>query len=75
MAAALLAGLSACGAEQSVPQPDSPTVRDGTAVPNTRQSSDGRDAEAGESTYRQMLENGYVHDSDGILTDGENSRS
>ena len=25
------------------------------------------------ATFRQMLENGYVHDSDGFLNDGENT--
>jgi len=25
------------------------------------------------ATFRQMLENGYVHDSDGFLSDGENT--
>lgn len=27
----------------------------------------------GTATFRQMLENGYVHDSDGFLNDGENT--
>jgi hypothetical protein len=31
----------------------------------------GRDG----SRYREMLRNGYVHDTDGYLLDGENSRS
>lgn len=32
----------------------------------------GRGAER-TATFRQMLENGYVHDSDGFLDDGENT--
>ena len=73
LAGALLVGLSACGAEQSVPQTEAPTVWDGTGTRQDWNSS--QTAEDGADTYQQMLENGYVHDSDGILTDGENSRS
>ena len=36
--------------------------------------SDGTDDTFGTS-FQQMLENARVHDSDGILTDGENSVS
>ncbi|NLU23336.1 MAG: hypothetical protein GXW99_01170 [Clostridiales bacterium] len=35
----------------------------------------GYDASEAMPTYEQMLRNAHVHDSDGILTDGENSCS
>lgn len=33
----------------------------------------GRQSASGTATWRQMLENGFVHDSDGFLLDGENA--
>lgn len=33
----------------------------------------GRRGADSTATFRQMLENGYVHDSDGFLNDGENT--
>ena len=43
----------------------------GRAADGTGDDYAGRD----ESRYREMLRNGYVHDTDGYLLDGENSRS
>ena len=33
----------------------------------------GRQSASGTATWRQMLENGFVHDSDGFLLDGDNA--
>ena len=47
---------------------------DATQWPGTvYDTMSGRQSASGTATWRQMLENGFVHDSDGFLLDGENS--
>ena len=47
------------------------TLEDGTNVDDGQ--AGGADEQIKGSSYEQMLRNARVHDSDGILTDGENS--
>lgn len=47
---------------------------DATQWPGTvYDTMNGRQSASGTATWRQMLENGFVHDSDGFLLDGENA--
>ena len=47
---------------------------DATQWPGTvYDTMSGRQSASGTATWRQMLENGFVHDSDGFLLDGENA--
>ena len=47
---------------------------DATQRPGTvYDTMSGRQSASGTATWRQMLENGFVHDSDGFLLDGENA--
>ena len=41
--------------------------------PTVYDSMTGNRGASGTATWRQMLENGFVHDTDGFLLDGENS--
>ena len=41
--------------------------------PTVWDSMTGNHGASGTATWRQMLENGFVHDTDGFLLDGENS--
>ena len=41
--------------------------------PTVYDSMTGNHGASGTATWRQMLENGFVHDTDGFLLDGENS--
>ena len=78
LAALLLMGLAGCTNEDK-------TTGEGTDTQQERRSMEGYDAYAGDwsdgtddtfgTSFQQMLENARVHDSDGILTDGENSVS
>ena len=67
-------------------RPGTSQTRPGTSQSRDAQQDDGGvqdDARMGRgvlrrgaertATFRQMLENGYVHDSDGFLNDGENT--
>ena len=48
-------------------------VNDG--LNDAKDALDNATAKAGGTSFRQMMRNGRVHDTDGDLTDGENSRS
>ena len=41
--------------------------------PTVYDSMTGNHGASGTATWRQMLENGFVHDTDGFLLDGENA--
>ena len=41
--------------------------------PTVYDTMTGNRGASGTATWRQMLENGFVHDTDGFLLDGENS--
>lgn len=48
-------------------------IQDDARTPETAYDSMTRQNANGMATWRQMLENGFVHDSDGFLLDGENA--
>ena len=91
LAVMLTLGLAACGETEVAPRSgerntlwDSNDALDnhnnGTGGNGSPRYDDGMatgggTAGAGGDSYEQMLENGRVHDTDGILTDGENSQS
>ncbi len=55
---------------------DTQGVLEGDASDTTNPANDAMGTSAtGVVSYQQMLRNGFVHDRDGILTDGENSHS
>ena len=81
---AMVLALTACGETER--SDDSGQTRPGTSQSRDARQDDGGvqdDARMGRgvlrrgaertATFRQMLENGYVHDSDGFLNDGENT--
>ena len=81
---AMVLALTACGETERSDDPGQ--TRPGTSQSRDAQQDDGGvqdDARTGRgvlrrgaertATFRQMLENGYVHDSDGFLNDGENT--
>ncbi len=82
-AALLILGLSGCGSTSSrtmennnwprtyAVQPDGEIGRYDGYGDNSEDVLTGRD----DSRYQDMLRNGRVHDTDGYLMDGENSRS
>lgn len=41
--------------------------------PTVWDSMTGNHGASGTATWRQMLDNGFVHDTDGFLLDGENA--
>ena len=72
------------GGSDTTPLPGSDTGRTlmddarravNNGVRDTKNALEGAASELGGTGFRQMVRNGRVHDTDGDLTDGENSRS
>ena len=82
---AMVLALTACGKDDDRNNGGSPNRPNTNQSQNAPQDDGGvqDDARMGRgvlrrgaertATFRQMLENGYVHDSDGFLNDGENT--
>ena len=68
---AMVLALTACGKDDDRNNGGSPNRPDTNQSQNAPQDN-GSGAERS-ATFRQILENGYVHDSDGFLNDGENT--
>ena len=66
--------LTACGKDDDRNDGGDPSRPDTNQSQNAPQDNgSGGSWQNGTDTFRQMLENGYVHDSDGFLNDGENT--
>lgn len=63
------------GAQENIGPSDNTGANLNPDSGNNPTVSDAMPQEDFGSSYEQMLRNAYVHDSDGILTDGENSVS
>ena len=78
LSALLLMGLAGCTNEDGHSGGDTSSQQERRAMEDHDTFSQRRDHSTDDifgSSFQQMLENARVHDSDGILTDGENSVS